>query len=131
MENLIQTSGDILNLVIAAAVALFVIFVCWGLFYTVMAVRNIFKITKDARKNFQRVEEILAQIKEQLQAGTFYVSLLKEGISKGVEFLRKKTGAEKNKKSNNKKKTNRTKTATQKKTAKTSSANKTTSKNKS
>ena len=122
--NFIQTSGDVLNLVIAAAVALFVLFVCWGLFYAVLAFRNIYKITKDTRKSFKKVEEVLGEIKEQVQAGTFYISLAKEGISKGVEFLREKTGS-----SGNKRKSNSTNNNKSKKNSTTSTGKKGTTKN--
>lgn len=124
--NFIQTSGDVLNLVIAAAVALFVLFVCWGLFYAVLAFRNIYKITKDTRKSFKKVEEVLGEIKEQVQAGTFYISLAKEGISKGVEFLREKTNSSGNKRKSttntNKSKKNSTTSTGKKGTTKNSSA---------
>lgn len=124
--DLIQNSGDVLNLVIAVAVAVFVLFICWGLFYAILAVRNVYKITQDTRKGFKKVEEVLGEIKEQVQAGTFYISLAKEGISKGVDFLRKKTGSagDKGKRkstNNNKGKKNNTTSATKKGTTKNSS----------
>lgn len=130
MENLIQNSGDVLNLVIAAAVALFVLFVCWGLFYMVMVFRNISKITKDTRKGFSRISEILDHVKEQVESGTFYFSLISDGLKKGVEFLRKKTeGGGKSKKANkDQNKKNNTKSAVKNRTSKTSSAKKTSKK---
>lgn len=118
---MLQTSGDILNIVIAVSVALLVLFVCWGLFYLVMTVRNLYKISKEAREGFSKVSEILGRLKEQVDTGTFYLSLIKEGIEKGVNFLRKKTGGKKktasDKKTNPSKKTKTAKNTTKKATA--------------
>jgi hypothetical protein len=116
---MLQTSGDILNIVIAVSVALLVLFVCWGLFYLVMAVRNIYKISKEAREGFSKVSEILSRTKEQVENGTFYLSLISGGIKKGVNFLRKKTGGKKKTASNKRAKNSAKKTtASSKKTAK-------------
>jgi hypothetical protein len=112
----IQNSGDILNIVIAVSIALLVFFICWGLFYMVMVFRNISKITQDTRKGFSRVSEILTLVKEQVENGTFYFSLVSEALKKGVEFLKKKTGDSKSK--------NKT-SPTPKRTAKKSSQKKT------
>lgn len=101
--NFIQNSGDILNIVIAASIAIFVFFVCWGLFYIITIFRNVSKITKDARKGFSKASEIMDRIKEQVENGTFYFSLVSEGLKRGVDFLKKKTeGSGRSKKNNNK-----------------------------
>jgi hypothetical protein len=107
--DLIQNSGDVLNIVIAVAVALLVLFVCWGLFYLVMTVRNLYKISKEAREGFSKVSEVLSRAKEQLESGTFYLSLISGVVKKGVKFLRDKTGESKDKKKNSKSKKNNSK----------------------
>ncbi len=115
--ELIQNSGDILNIVIAVSIALLVFFVCWVLFYMIIVFRNFSEITGNARKNFSKIGEILDLIKEQVENGTFYFSLITDVFKKGVEFLRKKTkkdgkidnNSKAKTKKNNTKSTNKTK----------------------
>ena len=110
--DIIQNSGDILNIVIAVSIALLVLFICWGLFYVVMTVRNFYKISKETREGFSKVSEILSRAKEQVENGTFYLSLAKEGIEKGVNILREKIDGRKQKNTSKKNSTSAKKSTT-------------------
>ncbi len=88
-----------------------------------MFFRNFSEITGDARKNFSKIREILDLIKEQVENGTFYFSLITDVFKKGVEFLRKKTkkGGKTDNSSKAKTKKNNTKSTNKTKASKNSS----------
>lgn len=105
--DLITSSQDILYLAIAVCVVIFTFFVCWILYYAVFSVRNLFKITKEARDSVEKAHKILTTLKEKLDSTFSYIYLVEEGIKKIsdtiVEYKEKGT---KKKSSSSKKKSN-------------------------
>jgi hypothetical protein len=81
-----STSKDVLFLIIAACVAAFTIFSCWGLFYLVGMLRNTFKIIKDARRMVDKVESILDALKEKINSSASYLFLIGEALKKIMEM---------------------------------------------
>jgi hypothetical protein len=87
-----STSKDVLFLTIAACVAAFTIFSCWGLFYLVGMLRNTFKIVKDARRMVDKVESILDALKEKINSSASYLFLIGEALKKILEMSREWRG---------------------------------------
>jgi hypothetical protein len=85
--NLIQNSGDILNIIIALSVMLLTFFVCWVLFYVAMSLYNVFKITKEAREGLRKAHEVLDFLKKRLKSTLSYVYLLEEIGQKMIELI--------------------------------------------
>ncbi|HTX86750.1 MAG TPA: hypothetical protein VMC41_01625 [Candidatus Nanoarchaeia archaeon] len=83
-----STSHDILLLTIATCVAAFTIFLCWGMFYLVAMTRNAFKIFKDVRRIFDKVEGVVDAVKEKVDSSAGYLFLIGEGIKKVVEIAK-------------------------------------------
>jgi hypothetical protein len=83
-----STSHDILLLTIAVCVAAFTIFLCWGMFYLVAMGRNIFKIFKDVRRIFDKVEGVIDAVHEKIDSSASYMFLIGEGIKKIVEIAK-------------------------------------------
>ncbi|NQU84002.1 MAG: hypothetical protein HQ536_04810 [Parcubacteria group bacterium] len=54
-----ETSRDLLYIVIAVCVGLFTIFSCWIMFYTILIVRNVFKVVHDIKEKFEKFEQAL------------------------------------------------------------------------
>ncbi len=96
--NLITTSQDVLYLVIAFCVLLFTLFVCALLYYTVLSVRNLFKITKQAREVVEKLQAILSTLKKRMDSTLSYVYLLEEGIKKISETISEHKNKKKTKK---------------------------------
>lgn len=82
---MISSSRDILFITIAACVALFTIFSCWGLFYLVGAIRNIFKISRDAKNILEKFEGILDALKEKINSSASYLFFIGEALKKILE----------------------------------------------
>jgi hypothetical protein len=81
-----STSKDILFLTIAACVAAFTIFSCWGMFYFVGMLRNAFKIVKDARRMVDKVEGILDALKEKINSSASYLFFIGEALKRIMEM---------------------------------------------
>ncbi len=86
--NMFSTSHDILLLTIAACVAAFTIFLCWGMFYLVAMTRNVFKIFKDVRRIFDKIEGVIDAVKEKVDSSAGYLFLIGEGLKKIVEIAK-------------------------------------------
>jgi len=79
---LIQNSKDFLYVVIALSVFIFTFFICWGMFYFAMILRQMFTIIKEMRLRIKKVDETFKAIKEKIEHSTSYLSLIGEGVSK-------------------------------------------------
>ena len=85
-----QTSQDLLNLVIAAAVAGFAFFSCWALFYLIMTLRQGFKAVKEMREWMGKIADVLTVLKEKIEHSSSYLMLIGEGVKKLVEVIRER-----------------------------------------
>ncbi len=89
---MLETSKDFLFVVIAICIAAFTIFSCWGLYYLIGMLRNVFKISKDARKILKKVEETIDAIKEKIHSSTSYLFLIGEAVKKILEIMNRDDG---------------------------------------
>jgi hypothetical protein len=80
-----STSHDILLMTIAACVAAFTIFACWGLFYLVAGIRNLYGITKDFKNLFKKIEEVIDVLKNKIHESTAYLTLFGEVLKKVMD----------------------------------------------
>lgn len=85
--NLIQNSGDLLNIIIAISILLLTFFICWVLFYVAMSLYNVFKITKETREGLKKAHEVLDFLKKRLKSTLSYVYLLEEIGQKMIELI--------------------------------------------
>jgi hypothetical protein len=77
-----STPHNILLLTIAACVAAITIFLCWGMFYIVAGIRNLFKVTNDVKNILKKTEETIDVIKNKVHESTTYLVLLGEVLKK-------------------------------------------------
>jgi len=83
-----DTSKDILFLTISICVAVFTIFFCWGMYYFIAMVRNVFKVTDDARNILKKTEEAIDLVKMKISESVSYVMLFGEALKKVVDFAK-------------------------------------------
>jgi hypothetical protein len=83
--DMFSTSNDILLLTISACVAAFTIFACWGLFYLVAGIRNLYGITKDFKNIFKKIEEVIDVLKNKIHESTAYLTLFGEVLKKVMD----------------------------------------------
>ncbi|MCX6740086.1 MAG: hypothetical protein NTZ49_02560 [Candidatus Parcubacteria bacterium] len=85
---MIETTKDILFLVLAFVVLLLTIFLCWALYYLTMILREFKKITFDVRRKIVLVETVINALKERIEHTSSYMKLLVESAGNIVEFLK-------------------------------------------
>jgi len=89
MTTMIQTSKDILFLILGVSVLVVSFFFCFLFFYLIKVVKEFYKATKSVRKVTQRADEISKTVKEKVREFTL-LPLLSEAIRTVIEFLKEK-----------------------------------------
>ena len=87
---MIETSSDILNIVIAISIFGLVFFICWAIFYLTMMLRQIFKIAKEMRNRTHKIDEIINLIKKRVEHSVSSLVLISEGMKKLVDIIKDK-----------------------------------------
>ncbi|PLX21597.1 hypothetical protein C0584_02180 [Candidatus Parcubacteria bacterium] len=82
-----ETSTDILNIVKAISIFSLAAILTWAIYYFAMIFREIFKIVKETRGLFKKIEEMVDMIKEKIEHSTSYLLLMSEGVKKLVEVI--------------------------------------------
>jgi hypothetical protein len=85
---MIETTKDILYLVISFVVLLLTIFLCWAIYYIAMILKEFKKIVFDVRRKIELVETVLNVLKEKIEHTSSYMKLLVESAGNIVEFLK-------------------------------------------
>jgi len=90
---LFETSKDVLNMVLAVSIGSIAFFVCWGSFYLVMSLRQLFKISKDIKETTQDVREAIFCLKSKIKSGAFLASLATDAVKSALEKIKDKAKA--------------------------------------
>ncbi len=99
-----STSIDILNLVLAVCVAALTFFLCWAIYYFVVSVQRINRITKRIENGVAKAEEVVSIAKDKLKNSSAYFMILGEIAKKALEFVQEKRMAGKESSKKTKKK---------------------------
>ena len=87
---MLETSKDIFWLALSIVILASGIGISWGIFYLVLMLRDIKKITKSIRKKMTLIDQILEIIKNKTEKSAAYLPPLIEGATKLAEHLREK-----------------------------------------
>lgn len=98
---MLETSKDLLYIVIAFSILWVTIFLCWMMYYFISILRNTSKITVSLREKLELVDKILKLVKDKLEKGSNHMAILSDSAIKLVGFLMEK---QKEKDSSSKKK---------------------------
>jgi hypothetical protein len=103
---MIETSKDVLFLILALCVAFITFFSCWGLYYIVMMLKRGHQVIKEVsdliaytREKMEKVERLIDTLEEKINNSASYLPLLFKGITELVGFFKKKSEKGKQKKS--------------------------------
>ena len=96
---MIESSKDILYIVLAFSVLWLAIFLVWLIYYLVTILRQINDILQEAREKFYRVENFFEAFRRKIEHSTASLGLIAEGIKEIVTFwLRRRGRKDKDKK---------------------------------
>jgi hypothetical protein len=98
----IESSKDLLYIVIAFCILWITIFTAWFIYYLAMIMRQILKMIKDTRKKFKKVDDAIHNFKEKLDLSAAGISMVGEGVKKVIDMVKEKS--DKKEKSTKKKK---------------------------
>lgn len=84
---MLQTSSDLLFVVIAFAILWVTVFSCWALYYVIVMLRNASKMTTSIREKLELVDSILKLIKDKLEKGSNHMAILSDSAIKLVGFF--------------------------------------------
>ncbi|MCX6796236.1 MAG: hypothetical protein NTW06_01935 [Candidatus Falkowbacteria bacterium] len=93
-----ENSVDLLNTTKAISIFLFVVFVCFCLYYLAMILRQTFLGIKEMRLRIKKIDEIAHAFKERIENSASYLILISEGIKKLIEVIGEKSEKRKRKK---------------------------------
>ncbi len=85
-----ETSSDVLNLVLSVCIIALTFFLCWGVYYFVVAVQKWYRITKKVEAGVSEVEQIIFTVKEKLHGSAAYLFTVGEAAKKVFEFIQEK-----------------------------------------
>lgn len=95
---MIETSKDVLLIVISVAIVFLTFFTVWGMYYVVMMLREARKIMSDVRKKIELVEKVLLAFKDRLEHTSAHMKLLVETAINLAEFIKERKTEKKSKK---------------------------------
>jgi len=85
-----ETSSDILNLVLSVCIVALTFFLCWGIYYFVVAVQKWYRITRQVEKSVNDVEEIILTVKEKLHGSAAYLLTLGDVAKRVFEYVKER-----------------------------------------
>jgi hypothetical protein len=85
---MIESTKDILYIVIAFCVLWFTIFVCWAIYYVAMILREVRTVMADARRKIALLEKVLMAFKEKLESTSSHMKLLIETALNVAEYVK-------------------------------------------
>ncbi|OGY41762.1 MAG: hypothetical protein A2Y82_02700 [Candidatus Buchananbacteria bacterium RBG_13_36_9] len=95
---MLESSKDILFIVLAVSIFLFTVFICWAIYYIAMILREAKKIVADVRKKIELVESLIMALKEKLESTSSHMKLLVETVANVAEYFKERRGEKKAKK---------------------------------
>jgi hypothetical protein len=94
---LIETSKDLLYIILTFAVLWFVIFFSWILFYIIMICRQAHKMISVFRTRVEQISQAAEKIKVKFENSSAYLGLIAQAVEKMVGFFVERKGAKKKK----------------------------------
>jgi len=87
---MLNSSTDLLLIVIALCVLWFTIFICWALYYVVTMLKDFSRMTTSIREKLELVDNILKLVKDKLERGSDHMAIIADSAIKIVGFFMEK-----------------------------------------
>lgn len=79
---MIETTKDLFWLLFGLSIVLFTLFVCWGMFYMIMTIRDVRETIKSLKRKLDLLEEFLTTVKEKITDTSQYLKTIIETVIK-------------------------------------------------
>ncbi|HPA25990.1 MAG TPA: hypothetical protein PLK76_04510 [bacterium] len=87
---MLNTSKDLLFVVLSICIIWLTVFMCWLLYYFISIIGGVKKIIKNLEDKIEKIDNLLSLIKEKIEHSTSYLTLMVDGISKIVNYAKDK-----------------------------------------
>ena len=84
---MLETSQDLLYIVIAFCVLWLTVFLCWMIYYVAMLLKQAYDLTRSFKEKLEKVEGLIDLIKNKLEASSSHLTLVAEGVGQLVKYL--------------------------------------------
>jgi len=84
---MIETSKDLLYVVLAFSVLWLTIFLSWMLYYVVMMLRQVNQVITGFKAKMEKLSQAVEKIKEKFENTSAYLGLIGKAVEKMVEFV--------------------------------------------
>jgi len=95
---MLETSQDLLYVVIAFCVLWLTIFICWLLYYFIMLLKQAYDVTKAVRMTIVKVDALVDGAKKRLESSASHLSLLVEAVGQLAQYVQARRAVPKTKK---------------------------------
>lgn len=85
---MLETSKDILNLVLAISIATLTIFLCLGLYYLITTFKKALSLVKKGEDIISKIEMVLDLVKNKVSSSASYIFTLGELVKKVSSLIR-------------------------------------------
>ena len=92
---MLESSKDLLFIVLAICAIAFTTFACWLLYYFIAIIKDAYQLTDGIKKKLDLLDDILKTIKEKINSTASYVGLIFSGLEKIVDYVQKKKSTDK------------------------------------
>ena len=89
---MLETSKDLLYIVIAFCVLWLTVFICWSMYYMISMLRTMHQITSGVRDKLDLLDKILKLVKDKLEKGSNHISVIADSVIKLVGLAMEKQG---------------------------------------
>lgn len=90
---MLETSADLLKIVIAFCLLWFTAFVCWALYYLVVMLKDFSRMTTSIREKLEVADKILKLVQQKLERGSDHMAIIADSAIKLVGFFMEKQSA--------------------------------------
>lgn len=87
---MLETSKDLLFIVISFCVLVFTGFLVWILYYLAMILKQTNEVVADARRKLEAIDEILYAIKEKVALSAATISAVARGVTQILNYFKGK-----------------------------------------
>ncbi|HRY63433.1 MAG TPA: hypothetical protein P5267_02420 [Patescibacteria group bacterium] len=87
---MLDSSKDLLFIVLAICAIFFTTFACWLLYYFIAIGKDVYSVTRGIKKKIDLLDDILKTIKERINSTASYVGLIFNSVEKIVDYFQQK-----------------------------------------
>lgn len=84
---MLETSKDVLYIVLSFCALWLTIFFCWVIYYLAMLLKQAYDLTRTIREKVDKVEGLIDAAKQKLERSSSHLALIAEGVGQLIGFV--------------------------------------------